>query len=1101
MSNFQFLKGHEKFHELYSLCDQAEKLIVNSPRLAAAQCRYTLEYIVYLIYKIEQFEVPHDKTLSSLMYQSDFRNFIDDPDVFKSINYIRRIGNAAVHYGRRIKYDEALLSLKNLHAFTCWFARCYTNLEVDETFDESLLTRYDVTVRLDELQKKLEEKEQEIHKLNLIIENKVKAPYVKPQFMTEKETRERYIDLYLREAGWEIVEKKNVKVPGQVGIEIQVQGMPNESGVGYVDYVLYDDSNLPLAIIEAKKTSSSSDEGKYQAKLYADCLERETGRRPVIFYSNGYDIWLWDDTEYPPRKVSGFYTKDDLEWLIQQRHNRESLEHMEIKDEITDRYYQKMAITRVCESFTKKRRKALLVMATGTGKTRTAISLVDVLIRKKWIKRVLFLADRKALVEQAERNFNHLLPNVPTCNLLKERDYTARIYFSTYQTMINILEEKPMERPFGVGHFDLLIIDEAHRSIFNKFQIIFDYFDALMLGLTATPKDEVDRNTYEVFDLENQVPTYAYGLDEAVKDGYLVPYHVVSVQTKFIQEGIKYEELSEEEKERYEQDFITEEGYIPKYIESYKINKSVMNADTIDKVLSEVMQKGIKVSGGDKLGKTIIFAVNHHHAQLIVDRFNHLYPEYKGQFCQLIDNTVSYALDLIGKFSARDQMPQIAVSVDMLDTGIDIPDVVNLVFFKAVRSKAKFWQMIGRGTRLSPDLFGPGKDKEYFVIFDICDNFGFFSVNPHGKESPQVKSLTQHLFEIKLDILHHLQSAKHQNAFTQSLYEHLKKELIREIRRLNPDHPLVRKNLQYVDQYSQEEAWDHLTAIDIGLIKKHLGPLILPSDEEETAKRFDYLMYGIILSLLDDHIERVQSINRVKQLAFHLEKRTNIPHVARQMEWIKKVQDHRFWEHMTIESCEQVRTHLRDLIKFLDQKKHRRIIYTDLEDEIVYKGNVPPLIQDDLKTYRKRVEEYLYAHYDNPVIQKIRFLEPLTEEDLKELERIFWEEIGTKEDYYKEFKDLSLGALVRTLVSLDHSAINQKFSEFLNRGDLTANQQEFIKTIIDYIKANGYIKKTTIIEDPEFARFGGVTNLFGEDAQKLVSIIDEMNEAIGIYEI
>lgn len=260
-------------------------------------------------------------------------------------------------------------------------------------------------------------------------------------------------------------------------------------------------------------------------------------------------------------------------------------------------------------------------------------------------------------------------------------------------------------------------------------------------------------------------------------------------------------------------------------------------------------------------------------------------------------------------------------------------------------------------------------------------------------------------------------------------------------------------------------------------------------------------MYGIILSLLDDHIERVQSINRVKQLAFHLEKRTNIPHVARQMEWIKKVQDHRFWEHMTIESCEQVRTHLRDLIKFLDQKKHRRIIYTDLEDEIVYKGNVPPLIQDDLKTYRKRVEEYLYAHYDNPVIQKIRFLEPLTEEDLKELERIFWEEIGTKEDYYKEFKDLSLGALVRTLVSLDHSAINQKFSEFLNRGDLTANQQEFIKTIIDYIKANGYIKKTTIIEDPEFARFGGVTNLFGEDAQKLVSIIDEMNEAIGIYEI
>ena len=475
--------------------------------------------------------------------------------------------------------------------------------------------------------------------------------------------------------------------------------------------------------------------GQQQAKLYADCLEKQFGQRPVIFYTNGYEHWLWDDTRYPPRSVQGFLTKDELQLAIQRRTLRKPLGAEEIDGAIVERFYQTRAIRRVAEAFEKDhQRKALLVMATGAGKTRTVIALADLLMRANWAKRVLFLADRVALVRQAVNAFKRHLPSSAPVNLVTEKDGQGRVYVSTYPTMMNLIDDTADgKRRFGVGHFDLVVIDEAHRSVYRKYGAIFDYFDSLLVGLTATPKDEVDRDTYRLFELQRGVPTDAYGLDEAVKDGYLVPPRAVSVPLKFIRQGMRYDDLSEDEKEQWDAIEWDEDGNVPSQVDPPAINKWLFNADTVDKVLEHLMTHGLKVAAGDRLGKTIIFAKNHDHAQFIAQRFDANYPHLKGSFARVIDFKTDYAQSLIEDFCQADKAPHIAISVDMLDTGIDVPEVVNLVFFKIVRSKTKFWQMLGRGTRLCPDLFGPGQNKEFFYVFDFCQNFEFFNQNPQAR--------------------------------------------------------------------------------------------------------------------------------------------------------------------------------------------------------------------------------------------------------------------------------------------------------------------------------------------------------------------------------
>ena len=712
MTNFDFLKKNKDFDSFAEQAIEAEKGLSISASTVAILARRALELAVRWLYITDSdLKLPYRDNLSSLIHEYSFQTTIE-PKLFPLIKYIVRLGNSAVHTNQKIKRDDAVLSLRNLFEFCKWIEYCYGNEYEDVEYNESILEPGDEkktsAAELVELAESLSSKDEELKQLrkkNEDLQEQMKAlrrqNVAKRTFsvneINEAETRKRYINVLLMEAGWTI---------GKDCIEeVEVKGMPNPAGVGYVDYVLYGENGLPLAVIEAKKTSVDPMVGSHQAKLYADCLQNQYNQRPLIFLANGFETIFVDDASgFPKREVSGFFTKEELQLNIDRRKSKKSLKNIEINDRITNRPYQKEAIMAVCDAIEKKHRKMLIVQATGSGKTRVSISLVDVLRRHNHIKNVLFLADRVALVKQAMKSYNDLLPDLTMCNLMDSKDdpEQSRMIFSTYPTMMNAIDDtkrKDGSKLLTPGHFDLIIIDESHRSIYKKYQDIFNYFDAMLLGMTATPKSDVDKNTYEIFQLETGVPTFAYELDQAVEEGYLINYSTREYKTKIMEEGIHYDELSEEDKEQFEETF-EDDANIDKDISSESVNKWLFNTDTLDKVLNELMEHGLKVEGGDKVGKTIIFAKNSLHAEALVKRFNELYPEYGDDFIKQIDYSIKFSGDLIDRFSVKDKLPQIAVSVDMLDTGIDVPEILNLVFFKKVRSYSKFWQMIGRGTML-----------------------------------------------------------------------------------------------------------------------------------------------------------------------------------------------------------------------------------------------------------------------------------------------------------------------------------------------------------------------------------------------------------------
>ena len=613
MSNFDFILKNEIFRTFAEAAEEAEKSIAVANVSCTILCRRALELAVKWIYANDrELVLPYQNNLSSLVYDINFKSMINEK-VFNGMTYIIKLGNFSVHSNKKVTRKEAVLCLKYLFDFMDWIAYYYDSNYIETKFDEGKLPG-ESSANLkkeerEELENKLVEKDEKIEKIlkeNEELREKLtkqrtskKTAYnFKVSDISEFETRKQFIDLDLKIAGWD---STNIRK------EVEVKGMPNTQEKGYIDYVLYGENGKPLAVVEAKRTSKDAKIGQQQAKLYADCLEKEYVQRPIIYYTNGKEIYMWDDLSYPERKVSGFYTQDELQLLIKRRDSKENLEHIFIANDIANRPYQLEAVKKVCESFEQKHRRALIVMATGTGKTRTAISLVDVLTSKNWVQNVLFLADRTELVKQAEKNFKKLLPDMSCCNLLSSKDRDpeeSRIIFSTYLTMINCIDKMKSKNGitlFTPGHFDLIIIDEAHRSIYKKYQAIFEYFDGLLVGLTATPRDDVDKNTYKFFQLENNVPTFVYEYDEAVKQKYLVDYHTISTTTKFIERGIKYSELKEEDREEYENLF--EEGEVQEEISSNAINSWLFNRDTIKIILETVMQKGLKVEGGDKLRK------------------------------------------------------------------------------------------------------------------------------------------------------------------------------------------------------------------------------------------------------------------------------------------------------------------------------------------------------------------------------------------------------------------------------------------------------------------------------------------------------------------
>ncbi|MDD2402614.1 MAG: DEAD/DEAH box helicase family protein, partial [Clostridia bacterium] len=781
------------------------------------------------------------------------------------------------------------------------------------------------------------------------------------------------------------------------------------------------------------------------------------------------------------------------------RTNKKSLDIVYTDDKIIDREYQKRAVQAVCDTLEKGHRKSLLVMATGSGKTRTAISIFNVLAANGWVKNALFLADRRELVKQAKKNFKNLLPELSLCNLLDSKDNPeSRMVFSTYPTMMNAIDEtksKDGTKLFTSGHFDLIIIDESHRSIYKKYQAIFDYFDGILLGLTATPKDDLDKNTYKIFDLENNVPTFAYELGEAVDDGYLVPYHTIETKLKLMEEGVHYDQLSEEEKEQFEDTFDED----VKDISGEALNIVLFNADTIDTVIQNLMEQGIKVEGGDKLGKTIIFATNIRHADFILKRFNIIYPEYKDGFMKPIYNGIKYVESTFDDFSTKETLPQIAVSVDMLDTGIDIPELVNLVFFKKVCSKSKFWQMLGRGTRLCEDLFGVGLDKESFRIFDYCSNFEYFRENKKGKEATLTKSLTENLFNMKVSIIKELQQLDYQEEKFIANREELVDELIKSINLIDETRFNSRMKIRYIHKYNQKQAWEALSDEDVRDLEEQITPLIHPIDDNELAKRFDYLMLTIEDADLKGEIASKPKM-KVVTTADKLAEKGSMAEVKRQQHIIAKVQTNEFWDEANIFDYEEVRIALRDLIKFIETV-NTDIYFTDFKDEVLevneHEGD---FLVNELQSYKKKVDQYLKEHQNDIVVFKLRNNKVLSMEDIKHLEEILWNRIGTKKDYKETYGDEPLAKLVRKIVGLEPKVANEIFSDFLSNESLNKNQMEFVKRIVDFVIKNGIVDKMVLSEHP-FNKHGSIANLFVgkiDIAKRIISRIDEINANAGV---
>ena len=923
-----------------------------------------------------------------------------------------------------------------------------------------------------------------------------------PHNYSEAETRARLIDVYLREAGWD---------PYGDGVrEVPVQPMPNPSKMGYADYVLWGDDGLPLAVVEAKKASVNLEKGKQQAKLYADALEAMFGRRPVIFYTNGYAIELWDDTHYPPRRVQGFYTKDQLELLIQRRQTAAHLSVVPINSAIVNRHYQQEAIRRGAAHLQARYRKALLVMATGTGKTRTTIALIDLLMRANWVKRVLFLADRKTLVRQAVKAFKTHLPASNPVNLLEEHEaHESRVVVSTYHTIMNLIDEvaEGDKKRFGVGHFDLIIIDEAHRSVYQKFGTIFTYFDGMLIGLTATPKDEVDRNTYSLFALENGVPTFAYDLNQAIADGYLVWPTPKTVPVKFLRQGIRYADLSEAEQEEWDLLEWNEAGEPPDKVDAAELNQWLFNEDTVNKVLQALMEHGLKVAGGDRLGKTIIFAKNRNHAEFIEQQFNKHYPHYQGHFARIIEHETKYVDTIIDDFGKANSAPHIAISIDMLDTGVDVPEVVNLVFFKPVRSKTKFFQMIGRGTRLCPDLFGPEEDKNCFYIFDCCGNFEFFNYSPNGIEGKVQLPLRQRLFTQRLDLLFALNPIKHTDETLAALATTIADQLHAYVAAMPRENFLVRPNRQYVDPFINRARWEKLTRSDVSELTHYVAglPSQLP-DDPEPAKRFDLQILQLQAALREEKAPIIRDArNRIMTIAHQLQEKTEIPAVRRHLALLQAVQSEGYWENLSLPGLEELRLALRDLVQHIDRQARKTLI-TNFTDELglIHDAKVPYLTGGvDIAQYRKKVEQFFRSHQDHIVIHKLRRAQPLTPLDLSELERFFFAaaDVGTREEFAVAYPDVpSLSAFIRGLVGLDRRAAKERFARYLDEQTCTPDQIRFVDMIIDELTKRGSMAPDRLYERPFIdVNDMGLEGLFAnEQAAGIIQLLREINESVQV---
>ena len=1117
--NFDFLKRDDGYYDLFAdACIEAEKVFSTSPAMCAVGCRKALELAVKWVYAIDNtIEMPYKDNLSSLIHEYTFKSCVDER-VWRQLIAINKLGNLAVHTERAVRPQDAILSLRALFDFVDWIDYCYGPDYKERTFDEKKIPPAGVplskeairTIKQHEelvsIQKETIEKlEAQLKTMSSQIvgmrEKNISERSFNPEEITEYKTRKLYIDTDLRLAGWQL-DKDVIE-------EYEVHGMPvepeNATGRGLIDYLLVGKDAKPLAILEAKRTMYSPQKGLQQARLYSDCINAKFGYRPPIFLSNGFETFFVDDEEAPMRKVSGIFSRDELQTILNRRGTVLPLSAVKVDMDISGRYYQVEAIRRVCANIEEGHRKSLLVMATGTGKTRVSAGLTDVLMRSNRVKNVLFLADRVALVSQAKHAYQSYLPNASLCNLCKNKDERdARIVFSTYPTILNAIDSiknNDGDRMYTPAHFDLIIIDEAHRSIFKKYKAIFDYFDALLVGLTATPANEVDRNTYDFFEVERGVPTYVYEYETAVnQDHVLAPFLGIETHTSFLDEGITYDDLSDEDKERIDEDFEAAGEETPEYIPETDIDRWLFNQQTVDNVLETLMNEGIHVDGGENLGKSIIFAANQPHARYIEERFGKLYPKQaKGGYIKTVIHSDDYSHTVIDEFKLK-PLPVITVSVDMMDTGIDVPEVVNLVFFKKVRSKIKFWQMIGRGTRLCPalnvvdplDTEHPGgayQDKRRFFIFDWCRNFKYFGEGGDTTEGKIGASLSEIVFSREAQLAKTFQTAAYADDDWQAWRGDLVSDIHYQVVQLDEELISVRLHRPAVQKFKQEKSYVFINDTDLSQLQREVAPLVHNEESDVYALRFDALMYGFMCALTDGMgIEAYRK--KLVAISLGLQDRITIPQVKEKLSVLLEITEEHFFDGISALSIERIRKEIRGIVKFLVGKGTRNIIYTDLADPVTDKVYGVTLDSDeDFVDYKLKVNRYLSDYENNIVINKLRSNKPMTSKEYKELERIFTHDLGTAEEYNHAYGDTPFGLLVRKVVKLDHEAAMEAFADFINDESLTEQQIAFVHRVIDYIENNGYMEPGALAQAP-FDRPQSFVRLFDTLHQiKLVEII------------
>jgi type I restriction enzyme R subunit len=1081
------------------------------------------EHVVGYIYVTWRLPRPYNASLNDLLGETAFRAAVPDV-VLAKLHLLRKQGNEAAH-GSPVAPQLALARLREAFDIASWiFLRfdggqraqlpAYQEPAVPKANEgaEQALQK-ETKAALD----KLAAQEAQLQKLLGDLDARNQALAVAEQAaaaskealaallaagqkaantlqLDELATRRRIIDDDLLAAGWSV--GANGASADQVGQEVKLKGMPTASGEGIADYVLWGDDGKPLAVIEAKRAMKSAREGQTQASLYADCLEKKHGQRPVVFFTNGYEIYVWDDAQkYTPRKIHGFYSKDSLEYLIFQRAAKVPLATVAPALAIADRLYQLEAVKRVCERFGDLHRKALIVQATGTGKTRVAVSLCDLLVRAKWAKRILFLCDRRELLRQADRVFKEHLPGEPRVTVkrdtAKQRD--KRIYLATYPAMMECF------RSFDVGFFDLVIADESHRSIYNKYRDLFLYFDALQVGLTATPVKFVDRNTFELFGCENKIPTSGYSFDEAIqsKPPYLVPFRVVTHTTKFLREGIKYSQMSDEQ--RAELEAGEDHPELVEY-DAEQVDRQIFNKDTTRRILRNLMEGGIREGTGSRVGKTIVFARSHKHAEHLAEVFEKTYPQYGGNFLRIIDNQEPRAEQLIDDFKVKAGEPTIAVSVDMLDTGIDVPEVVNLVFAKPVKSYVKFWQMIGRGTRLCKNLFGPGQDKSEFLIFDHWDNFRFFEEEYVEKDPAPPRSLLQQLFEARIALAEAALDAMNEPVFQATV-----DLLVQDIRDVRASKSIeVRDRAKELDQLGQREAIAPFAASTKADLYQIAAPLMQWRDVrgEEDAYRFDLLVTQLQAALLRKSPRVADLRARVEEQVELLMKNQNP--VKAKAPTIIAVRSKEFWTVVSVPMLEDVRSELRGIMKYQQDVAVPRLGPTtvDVTDAGVEHAAFVPAIEGlALVEYRRHVESALALHFkENTTLYKVRTGKTVREDELDELARLVLE-VDDKADLkhlaaHQPETRRSLLYTLRGLVGLDAEAVDAAFTGFVHRHPrLSAQQLRFLQLLKHYIAQNGGIEIDRLYQDPFTSlHAGGIDGVFTEPAQ-----VDEIVDILAAF--